>query len=152
MATQHLLTRHAAAFAHLYNTRGVPNGSISRQGVRGPQRGPGERQPGSKRWCSVSAHAKSVTAFTHVKLRLSAPATLYNPQTIWLNLGNNWRVSSYRNTPQSRHNTGHLSNRSVLARMCVPKQHVFIESLLANDSKMLSFLVFTFCRWGTQSL
>lgn len=38
---QHLLTRHGATFAHLYNTRGVPNGSISRQGVWGPQQGLG---------------------------------------------------------------------------------------------------------------
>lgn len=38
----HLLTRHAAVYAHIYNTRGVPNGSISRQGVWGPQQGPGE--------------------------------------------------------------------------------------------------------------
>lgn len=45
---QHLLTRHAATFAHLYNTREVPNGSISRQGVWGPQQGLGRDTQGQR--------------------------------------------------------------------------------------------------------
>lgn len=60
------------------------------------------RHPGSKRWCTVSAHAKSVTISTHIKPWLSAAATPHNPQTIWLNLENKWRVSSYSNTRQNR--------------------------------------------------
>lgn len=45
---QHLLTRHTATFAHLYNTREVPNASISRQGVWGPQQGLGRDTQGQR--------------------------------------------------------------------------------------------------------
>lgn len=88
---------------HTYTTHeGCQTDRLADKECEGHSRGRG-RHPGSKRWCTVSAHAKSVTISTHIKPWLSAAATPHNPQTIWLNLENKWRVSSYSNTQQNRH-------------------------------------------------
>lgn len=88
---------------HTFTThRGCQTDRLADKECEGHSRGRG-RHPGSKRWCTVSAHAKSVTISTDIKPQLSAAATPHNPQTIWLNLANKWRVSSYSNTQQNRH-------------------------------------------------
>lgn len=96
---------------HTYTThKGCQTDRLADKECEGHSGGRG-RHPGSKRWCTVSAHAKSVTISTHIKPWLSAAATPHNPQTIWLNLENKWRVSSYSNTPPNRHEASRTNNR-----------------------------------------
>lgn len=72
---------------------GHSGGVVGGGGVEAPG---GQRQPGGQRDGVVfQPHAKSVTVSTHVKPRISAAATRYNPQTICLNPEPKWRVSSY---------------------------------------------------------
>lgn len=105
----HLLTRYCSPTCTHTAHEGCQTDRLADKECEGHSGGRG-RHPGSKRWCTVSAHAKSVTISTHVKPRLSAAATSRNPQTIWPNLENKWRVSSYINTQQDQHQASCTSN------------------------------------------
>lgn len=105
----HLLTRYCGRIRTHTAHGGCQTDRLADKECEGHSRGRG-RHPGSKRWCTVSAHAKSVTISTHVKPRLSAAATSHNPQTIRPNLENKWRVSGYINTQQNQQQASCASN------------------------------------------
>lgn len=132
----HLLTRYYTAHEGCQTDRLADKECEGHSGGRG-------RHPGSKRWCTVSAHAKSVTISTDVKPRLSAAATSHNPLTIWPNLENKWRVSSYINTQQNPHPTPslmHQSHKPALQDCCRLRFKVaFVYFLFGSGIESLMF-------------